>query len=461
METQKLEIEVDDLLLDLDNPRIGTVASQPEALAAIVRLSARNFKTMMASIKAHGLDPGDSFYLVQEAEEGDGYTVVDGNRRLAALKVLNNPDLLQGTDLSDTMKRPLAKEAENYAPTGDTAVSCVLFENRQDAGEWIERRHGRDLEGEGRIFWGTLEIQRFQKDPTVLDVITFVEKNSTYSDADWHRIKASVEKNTSTLRRFLESKAGRQHLGFASGPPGERPQFTFSPGYEIEVLSQIFSDIDSGEVNTRTHNKASDIEEYFASLTGSLSSQGQRAGTAQAYATTLVRDSKARPRQVARAARADSVRTRRVSPPRLSLAPSRHPFAEPDTEKGKQLFREASRLRLRETPLACAYLFRAILEYSIDTEMRQSNLPYVENGTTLDLQTRLERVISHLNSSGRAQRGDLTAIRTTLTARNGSVSVGALNGYIHSRVQLPSAEDLRNAWDHAVPLFTAIFGSHP
>ncbi len=93
--------------------------------------------------------------------------------------------------------------------------------------------------------------------------------------------------------------------------------------------------------------------------------------------------------------------------------------------------------------------------------MRNSKLPNVEKGTTLDLQARFERVVAHLNSTGRAQRGDLTAIRTTLTAKNGPVSVGALNGYIHSRIQLPSAEELRNVWDHAVPLFTAVFGSHP
>ena len=97
METEKLEVEVDDLLLDLENPRIGSVTSQPEALEEIVRLSTRNFKNMMHSIREHGLDPGDSFYLVQEEEEGDGYTVVDGNRRLAALKVLNHPDFLQST----------------------------------------------------------------------------------------------------------------------------------------------------------------------------------------------------------------------------------------------------------------------------------------------------------------------------------------------------------------------------
>ena len=61
LETENLEVEVDDLLLDHENPRTGQVASQPEALAAIVQLSTRNFKNMMHSIKEHGLDPGDSF----------------------------------------------------------------------------------------------------------------------------------------------------------------------------------------------------------------------------------------------------------------------------------------------------------------------------------------------------------------------------------------------------------------
>ena len=108
---QKLEVDIGDLLFDQENPRIGQVGSQSDALAAVVRLSGRNFKNMMRSIKEHGLDPGDSFYLVQEGAEDDPYVVVDGNRRLAALKVLSQPDLLQGTNLTEAAKRPLMKEA--------------------------------------------------------------------------------------------------------------------------------------------------------------------------------------------------------------------------------------------------------------------------------------------------------------------------------------------------------------
>lgn len=75
----RMELSIDDLLLDPDNPRIGSADSQAEALEAIVRLDANHFRTMMRSIVDHGLDPGDSLYIIKEAGEGEGYTVVDGN----------------------------------------------------------------------------------------------------------------------------------------------------------------------------------------------------------------------------------------------------------------------------------------------------------------------------------------------------------------------------------------------
>lgn len=198
LKTTRTEAVVGDLLLDRENPRTGTVAGQAEALEAVIRLNGQHFRNMMVSIKENDLDPGDSFYVIADEDDEEGYVVVDGNRRLAALKVLNNPVLLDGTKLGDTVKKRLREAAGAFAPI--EPISCVVFDTREDANDWIERRHGKGLEGEGRISWGTLESDRFQKDPTVLDVIGFVERNSIYDDADWQRIKKSVEKSPTTLR---------------------------------------------------------------------------------------------------------------------------------------------------------------------------------------------------------------------------------------------------------------------
>lgn len=460
MTIDKLEVEIDDLVLDLDNPRTGTVAAQADALEAIVRLNGIHFKNMMSSIKAHGLDPGDSFYIVEEGDD-DGYVVVDGNRRLAALKVLNNPSLLQGTDLPDSTKRKLTEIAQGFSYPG--TISCVLFESRADAHDWIERRHGKGLDGEGRIAWGTLESDRFQRDRTIIDVITFVERNSTFSETDWLRIKKSVEKTPTTLKRFLVSKPGRQILGFVDQVGDVGPQFKRKPTHVLRVLSQLFSDIDAGDVNSRTQNTASEITDYIESLPDGLGTSAQVETNPHSFSDTVIKDGAKRPRQSNEKSKPDKTKTKKVSPPRATLAPSKHPFAEPDDEKGKQLIREASKLKLRDTPLGCAFLFRAVLEYAIDTEMRSSSIPRESaDGKQLDLSGRFDAVYKHLNStSGRVQnKGDLSPIRQTLTAKNGSVSFGALNGYIHNRYQKPSSDDLRTAWDHAVPLLIAIYGAH-
>ena len=90
-----LELSIDELLLDNDNPRLGSVNSQSEALEAIVNLNVAHFRNLMLSIKDNGLDPGDNLYVIEGEDEAD-FIVLEGNRRLSALMVLTNADVLHG-----------------------------------------------------------------------------------------------------------------------------------------------------------------------------------------------------------------------------------------------------------------------------------------------------------------------------------------------------------------------------
>ena len=177
---EHLELSIDELLLDRDNPRLGSVQSQSEALASLVRLSPGHFRNLMASIRDDGLDPGDSLYVVR-SEDGQDFVVLEGNRRLSALKVLANPDVLAGTDLSDSEKRPLVQEATGFEPSQVEPIRCVRFDERDEANDWIRRRHTGVKGGEGRINWKPLEIQRFSGDYSTIDVIEFVGRNAGYS----------------------------------------------------------------------------------------------------------------------------------------------------------------------------------------------------------------------------------------------------------------------------------------
>ena len=166
----------------------------------------------MGSIREESLDPGDSLYVVQ-SKGGQDFVVLEGNRRLSALKVLSNPDVLQGTDLPESTKKPLVREASGFKRSEVEPIRCVRFDDREEANDWIRRRHTGVVGGEGRITWKPLEIQRFSGDYTTIDVIDFVGKNAGYSKEEWEQAQSALGGAKSTnLTRLLESAPGRIRL---------------------------------------------------------------------------------------------------------------------------------------------------------------------------------------------------------------------------------------------------------
>jgi hypothetical protein len=459
---EKLDLPIEDLFLDLLNPRLGRVDTQSEALRAIIDLGVTYFRNMMNSVKEHGLDPGDSFYIMSDEDEDETYIVVDGNRRLAAIKTLIEPAVLASLGLPAGQLKLLQKAAEGFERKKVDAVSCVLFDNRDVADDWIERRHGKDLAGEARLNWGPLEIERFQKDQSNLDVIDFVGRNSTMSDEDWATTKSAVEKNSSLLKRFLSSKAGKSWLGYASTKEDDGsklPVFGQSSKMVLGVLEKLFADIRSGAVTSRSYNSADDIAGYFESLPAGLKPKAASAKPVK-FRDAKVQDGSKRPRQdpqKAVAAKAAAPKTARAKGPRLTLAEKQHLFSQPETAKGQRLVHEASRQNTNDFPIASAYLLRAFIEHTVDTYMEAHGIPRVEGKQNLDLTKRTVRVCDHLIQTKAIGAQKLQGAKR-LTNTNDPASIQALNDYHHDRYQVPPADALRSAWDACVPLFIAVYG---
>lgn len=458
---EQLDVDIEDLLLDHENPRLGSVNGQAEILRELILLNPRNFRTMMESIKVYGLDPGDLFYLVDESEETgvSGLTVVDGNRRLAALKVLREPALLSGTALPDTIVKKLREAALGFNPAsvGSSRLS-IMFESRADADDWILRRHGRGLEGEERIHWGPLEIQRFQGDYLVLDILNFIERNGGYTADEWTSIRGKLHKRSYVLRRFIESKAGTAALGLDIEEVGKEqvPRSTANPERLIPIIKRLLEDTASEEIDTRKYNKAADIKEYFDDLVEELKLPDSKPSKA-----TRLRDLNATPKSFAKPTPEPiPTPTSKPSVPRNTLAPKQLEFNEPVNAKGKQFIREATKVQLRSAPLSAAFLLRGFIQFVIDSYMHEHRLPFWEGEKQLDLNVRAERVIDHLIKNKRAKSGDLSGIRRRLseTAKKHPASIQALNDYHHDQYQIPAVDALRSGWDDATALFVAVLG---
>ncbi|RWP86337.1 MAG: hypothetical protein EOR12_22995 [Mesorhizobium sp.] len=460
---EKIQVNVSQLLLDLENPRIVSADTQPDALRSMIEFDPRHFKTMMESIKDHGLDPGDAFYVIASETDPDEFIVMDGNRRLAALMALRLPSLLQGIPISANLRQKLSAVAKGYDAASIEEVDAVIFDDRAAADEWILRRHGRGMEGEARIYWGPLEIQRFQRDRTVLDVIEFVKKNSTFGDDEWTRIEEKLTDKASVLRRFLEAKPIRELLGLTVTKSGDEtiPEFSSTPATAIEVLSAIVSDVADGSVTTRTHNKKENFEEYVADLPDHLK-KSKRGAKAVRFRDATVSGKGTRPRQKAKPTTTPQpVKRTTAKPPRITLAPRSHRFAAPSSEKAERLLFEASKISLKVTPLACAYVLRAFIENTIDGYIADKGISdwNAAKNQRYDLKHRSQIVMDHLVAAGVAKKDDLRSITRILTNSTDPASIQALNDYIHGKYHVPSIDAVRNVWDVAEPLFIAVYGS--
>jgi hypothetical protein len=144
------------------------------------------------------------------------------------------------------------------------------------------------------------------------------------------------------------------------------------------------------------------------------------------------------------------------------LAPKKYPFSQPPTTKGQALFKEAGKVNLVDTPMAAAFVLRAVLEHTIDHYMTQNGIPFKRTIKSrvvdLDLSTRFEDVRQHLLKNNRALASDLRGVTSALTTKSDPVSIQSLNDYIHSSYRVPAADTLRTAWDNAEPFFRAIYG---
>src|SRR5713226_5795548 len=123
-------IPVANLLLDLENPRLGEgLGGQAEAAQAMLRAERKKTLVLAEDIKEHGLNPADRLMVIQSPDDRSRYTVVEGNRRLTALRVLAEPSIATPV-LKPPSQKKLQEWSSKYLRSPILDVDCVVFHDR-------------------------------------------------------------------------------------------------------------------------------------------------------------------------------------------------------------------------------------------------------------------------------------------------------------------------------------------
>lgn len=146
---EKRFIKLENLKFDAKNPRLPVrlqgVMDESKVIDYMVKYG--NIIELMLSIAETGYSDAEPLLVVSDSNYN--YTVVEGNRRLAALKLLNNPEL---TKVRIQSIKAVILNA-NHIPD---EIPCILYSKREDVLDYLGYRHITGVKD-----WGALEKARY------------------------------------------------------------------------------------------------------------------------------------------------------------------------------------------------------------------------------------------------------------------------------------------------------------
>ncbi|WP_208442466.1 ParB/Srx family N-terminal domain-containing protein, partial [Bartonella raoultii] len=144
------KISLKKLKLDPENPRIPTCSTEEDAIDLLC--GAEQILELAKDIAENGISPCEKLIVLQDREK---YIAVEGNRRLVALKLLDNPSLAP---------KHLFWKFSQYSASRQVqidSVECVIVSDRKEAKHWIETKHSGQNKGKGVKPWNAIQKARY------------------------------------------------------------------------------------------------------------------------------------------------------------------------------------------------------------------------------------------------------------------------------------------------------------
>jgi hypothetical protein len=89
------KISIANLSVNIENPRYEMVGSQYEAISLMMKSQKRKLLNLADDLVNHGLNPSEFPIVAPHEKEKDNFNILEGNRRIVALKLLHNPDIIK------------------------------------------------------------------------------------------------------------------------------------------------------------------------------------------------------------------------------------------------------------------------------------------------------------------------------------------------------------------------------
>lgn len=440
------QLNLDELHLNLKNPRFSGLSSERDALEKIVITQGLKLVNLAEDIVKNGMSPAHRMLVMRVlGKRRSGFVVMDGNRRLAALRVLTNPSVLDGMNGIEKLTiQKLRKLAKEFDPSSIQPLDAFVCKNEVEAKHWIEAIHTGENDGRGVVAWDGIAKARYRGQNSSLKVIEFIKATGKLTAEELALLERFPITN---LDRLLSSPDVRDCLGLTiegADLSSDLPQDEL-----LKPLRKIVFDLATKKISVSDIKSKDDRINYVSSLGASLPDLSRRTGTVQSL-DRLALQSQAKSLTTT----SNSTKTRSLLNRATLIPPQTQCKLNITDQKLQQICRELRNLPLETYPVAVAAAFRVFLELSIDHYALSNNL----SGYNIDLplKKKVEHAATGLQNAGVSKR-DLQGFRSLASNTNAVLSVDRLHGVIHSLYALPTAHELRSGWAEVQIVFTKIW----
>lgn len=464
-------LSIASLSLDKKNPRLSREAgvNTPSEIAQYLFDHDKAFDIARSIVK-NGYFASEPLLAIHE---GSRCVVVEGNRRLAALKALKDPGFLPNARVRGKVEK-LAQGVDLA-----TTVPVVIAPNRRATDRLLAGRHiGTSVlpwQAENRASFILDKLQQGYSRESLFDGFGFTgsdiqDARQTRAIADMARsldlpedIRAKLDSPRTrvftTLKRVFDSDVGQRFLKVKPDPEHGLRGTTTKKSF-LRGFTQLVTDVASGQETSRSLNTNHDIREYFKRNPGSVPEQKQG---------SFVPDDVVQQRSAASVQR----KKPKPQPPRKpvssTVVPRRGFTVRYGSDRLKAICQELKKLRRDKFPNAGAVMLRVFLELAIKDYLKRVGRwePLVKElktrnklpkyGPTLkQVSQEIIRVAKPQLSQGEVERVE----RGLSHDRSSILSVSELNAFVHSP-DSPVADTLKQFWDRTEPLFRMMLEEEP
>lgn len=441
------QIKIADLHVNTDNYRFESVSGQKEAIDKMVSDQGEKLFNLAEHIVTNGLNPNDRIQVAASHHDKSIFNVLEGNRRIVSLKLLNNPDLLDGGHTA--LKKRFAKLHDENKSKLPKDIDCTVYDDPKEADVWIGIKHGYGKNGTMTNEWDPYQKGRFEekmegKSSIVLQTIKLLQ---TAPD-----VPADIKSNLSNLKvtnldRLISDPDVRDFLGMEIN--NGLIQSSVEQKEVVKGLTQIVKDL---------------LNPSFK--VGEIYSKDDRKDYLKNFPKASIPDKKAK------ATKPWQVNGSATSSPSPSSKPKPNPkdrdvlipkgcALKINNAKVNTIYHELQKLPLSKFANAAAISFRAFIEMSMDcfideNKVTNAGKPFDEWSKLL---SKITEVANYLEKNKLANANICKGIRSAANNKNDLLGINTLHAYVHNNKFSAIPSHLVTSWDNIQPFIEKVWAN--